>query len=316
MKPINIVKRFFLFPVNCLEAQVKKTNWYRNSIPNIENYPGDTWYREHLDRNYDIVNLGSSSAVFCFNYDGLGVKAFNWALKPQSMEYCFKVLKQYFSILRQKGIVLIPFCPFSGLSVTGKWAESANDKYFHILDSTLIDNYTSVAKRRNTPFRSNPKQAIKRLIKDVPVIDMYSYDFQCKSKDDFIKSAKNWIELWMRQFNISDLNQPLSKENLEGRKSRLKIVQDIILFCQERDLQPFIILPPAHRTLNDNLPPQFIKNYIISFIEELQAPSIKVLDYLNNPTFSKDEYFRDAYFMNEHGAKVFTKYVLKDLKLI
>lgn len=316
MNPINIIKRVLLFPVNRLEAQVKNTNWYRNSIPNIENYPGDKWYRDHLDRNYAVVNLGSSSAVFCFNYDGLGVNAFNWALKPQSMEYSFKVLKQYFSILRQKGIVLIPFSPFSGLSVTGKWAESANDKYFHILDRTLIENYPAVAKRRNTPFRSNPKAAIKRLLKDVPAIDMYSYNVQCKNEDEFIRSAKNWITIWTKQFNITDLNQPLSAENIEGRKSRLQIVKDIILFCQERDLQPVIVLPPAHHTLNDYFSPQFVNNYITSFIEELNAPSVKVLDYLNHPSFTKDEYFRDAYFMNEIGAKAFTKQVLKDLKLI
>lgn len=117
-----------LYPISLIENLIKKTNWYRNSIPNIDNYPGDSWYRKHLERNYHIVNLGSSSAVFCFNYEGLGVKAFNWALKPQSMEYSFKILKQYFSILGQNGIVAIPFCPFSCLSVTGKWTEWAYDK--------------------------------------------------------------------------------------------------------------------------------------------------------------------------------------------
>ena len=122
MNIISITKQVLLIPINLLENRVKRTNWYCNSIPNIDNYPGNKWYRDHLDRNYDIVNLGSSSAVFCFNYDGLGVKAFNWALKPQSMEYGFKILKQYFSILKHNGIVLIPFSPFSGLSVTGKCA--------------------------------------------------------------------------------------------------------------------------------------------------------------------------------------------------
>ena len=312
----SIIKRLLFLPINLLEKFVKRTNWYRNSIPNIENYPGDKWYRDHLDRNYEIVNLGSSSAVFCFNYDGFGVKAFNWALKPQSMEYSFKVLKQYFSILRQKGIILIPFSPFSGISVTGKWAESANDKYFHILDRTLINNYPAVAKRRQHPLFAMPLACVKRLIKDVPASDMYSYNVQYKNEDEFVRSAKHWIDLWMKQFNISDLNLPLSKENLDGRKSRHKIVQDIIAFCQERDLQPVIVLPPAHRTLNDYFSPTFVNNYITSFIEELNAPSVKVLNYLNHPSFNLDEYFRDAYFMNEAGAKAFTKQVLKDLNLI
>lgn len=312
----NIIHRILMIPINRLESRIKQINWYRNSIPNIENYPGDKWYRDHLERNYDVVNIGSSSAVFCFDYDGLGVKAFNWALKPQSMEYSFKVLKQYFSILRQNGIVLIPFCPFSGLSVTGKWAECANDKYFHILDRTLIDNYESVARRRQHPFLSMRLQSIKRLIKDVPSSSMYSYDIQCKTKEEFDKSAQNWINLWMKEFNIVDLNSPLSQDNLEGRKSRLKIVKEIIKFCQERDLEPVVILPPSHESLNKFFSPEFVHNYITSFFEELNLPEVKILNYLATPKYTKDEYFRDAYFMNKEGAKAFTKQVLLDINLI
>ena len=315
MNIISITKQVLLIPINLLENRVKRTNWYCNSIPNIDNYPGNKWYRDHLDRNYDIVNLGSSSAVFCFNYDGLGVKAFNWALKPQSMEYGFKILKQYFSILKHNGIVLIPFSPFSGLSVTGKWAECANDKYFHILDCTLIDNYKDVAKRRQHPFLAMPLDSIKRLIKDVPANDMYSHTIQCSTNDGFICSAKQWIDLWMKQFNITDLNQPLSDENLNGRKSRLKIVKDIICFCYERDLNPVIVFPPVHNSLNYYFTSTFVTNYITSFLEELNEPSVKVLDYLNHPAFTKDEFFQDAYFMNDQGARRFTQQVLSDLKI-
>lgn len=312
----SIIHRVLMIPINSLESRIKKTNWYRNSIPNIENYPGDKWYRNHLERNYDVVNIGSSSAVFCFDYDGFDVKAFNWALKPQSMEYSFKVLKQYFSILKHNGIVLIPFSPFSGLSVKGKWPECANDKYFHILDKTLIDNYESVAKRRQHPFISMRLQSIKYLIRDVPYRNMYSYDKQCKTKDEFEKSAKYWINLWMKEFNIVDLNAPFSLENLEGRKSRLKIVKEMITFCQERDLEPVVVLPPAHESLNNYFSPDFIQNYITSFLEELNSPDVKVLNYLANTKFTLDEYFRDAFFMNEKGAKAFTRQVLSDIKLI
>lgn len=305
-----------MFPINRLEAKVKQSNWYRNSIPNIENYPGNKWYRNHLERNYDIVNLGSSSAVFCFDYTGLPVKAFNWALKPQSMEYSFKVLKQYFSILGQKGIVLIPFSPFSGLSVAGKWTETANDKYYHILDYTLIDNYPDVYKRRAHPLLSNPKEAIKRLIKDVPVSDNYSYNIQCKTDKEFIDNAAVWIKNWMKEFKVSDLNAPLSEENRKGRNIRLETVREMIKFCFERSLRPVVVIPPAHPSLNAYFSETFCKNYIYSFIEEINVSGVEVLDYLKSEDFSVNNLFRDAYFMNSQGAKRFTRQVLEDLKLI
>ena len=312
----RITKRLVKLPIDTLDKLVKKTNWYCNSIPNTENYPGDKWYREHLDRNYDIVNIGSSSALFCFDYEGIGVKAFNWALKPQSMEYSYKVLKQYFSILKHNGIVLIPFCPFSGLTVEGKWKEYANDKYFHILDKTLIDNYESVAKRRLHPFRSMPKLSMKRLIKDVPLCSMYSYDIQCKTQDEFERSAKTWINLWMKQFNISNLNAPPSAENIIGRNKRLETVREIINFCLERDLRPVLVIPPVHPSLTRYFTPEFCRNYIYSFIEELGIDGIKVLDNLSSDSFTKNEYFRDAYLMTKIGAKTYTKYVLTELDII
>lgn len=309
----RIIKRLILLPFNILDKFVKRTNWYRNSIPDKDNYPGDKWYRNHIERNYDVVNLGSTSALFCFDYEGLNVKAFNWALKPQSMEYSVKVLKQYFSILKQNGVVLIPFSPFSGLSVTGKWAENANDKYFHLLDGTLIDNYESVAKRRSHPFLSMPLQSIKRLIKDVPLNDMYTYGIQCKTRDEFEKSAKSWIDIWKKQFNISDLNTPLSAENVKGRVSRLKTVEELINFCKDRDLRPVIVIPPVHPSLNKYFTHIFCENYLYSFLAKLDLNDVIVLDHLSSDSFSNDDYFRDAFIMSKAGAKVYTKQVLSEL---
>ena len=159
-------------------------------------------------------------------------------------------------------------------------------------------------------------QSIKRLLRDVPYSNMYSYNIQCKTKDEFENSARYWINLWMKEFNIEDLNAPLSQENLEGRKSRLKVVKEIIIFCQERDLEPVIVLPPAHETLNRYFTSDFVRNYITSFLDELNSPEVKVLNYLANSKFTEDEYFRDAYFMNKEGAKAFTRQVLSDIKLI
>lgn len=138
----------------------------------------------------------------------------------------------------------------------------------------------------------------------------------CKTKEDFEKSAKYWVNLWPKEFNIEDLNAPLSKDNVEGRKSRLKIMKEMITFCQERDLEPVIVLPPAHESLNKYFTPKFVQNYIISFIEELNLPGVKILNYLASQNLTKDEYFRDAYFMNKKGAQTFTRQVLSDVNLI
>ena len=62
-----------LFPIFLLNRCVKHTNWYRNVIPNIENYPTNEWYRTHDERNFEVVNIGSSSGVYAFDYSETGL---------------------------------------------------------------------------------------------------------------------------------------------------------------------------------------------------------------------------------------------------
>ena len=66
---------------------LKKTQWYRNMLvdPNHDIYPDNTWYRTHDERNFDIVNLGSSGGKWAFDYSDLDIKAMNWAQQPQTL---------------------------------------------------------------------------------------------------------------------------------------------------------------------------------------------------------------------------------------
>ena len=87
----------------------------------------------------------------------------------------------------------------------------------------------------------------------------------------------------------------------------------MVQFCQERNLKPYIVLPPVHKELSSRLSDSFIKNYVYDFIETAINDKTIVLDYFNNALFHKDEYFQNSYYMNSIGAKVFTEKVLKDL---
>lgn len=311
----KIKKTVLAFPL-LLNKMVKRTNWYNNVKLDKGNYPDNDWYRTHLERNYDVVNLGSSSALYGFDYTGLGVKAFNWALQPQSLEYSFKILKCYFSILRQKGIVLIPFSPFTGLSVTGKWAESAYDKYYGILDHTLIANYKRMRFRREYPLLANPKTSLKRLVKDVPKKTSFRTCAKCNTVDQFKVDANRWIKNWMREFGIHDLDAPLSKENMEGADSRKKLLKDMVEFCLKRDLSPVIVMPPCHPALSKLFTPKFRENYIYSFIKSANVHEVPFLDYFDDERFMENADYDNAFFLSEEGARKFTKTVLEDIGLI
>ena len=88
---VGILALFAFAALLHINKSVKKTQWYKSVIPNMSLYPTNEWYREHLERNFDVVNIGSSSARYAFDYSGLPVKAFNWGEQPQSLNNGFKV---------------------------------------------------------------------------------------------------------------------------------------------------------------------------------------------------------------------------------
>lgn len=309
----KLMKIPFALPL-FLNRLVKKTNWYNNVNPDKSNYLDNEWYRSHLERNYDVVNVGSSSAVFAFDYTGLNVKAFNWAMQPQSLEYSFKILKMYFSILGQKGIVLIPFSPFSGLSVTGKWAETANDRYFSILDDTLIDDYESVCRRRNYPLFTQPKAALKSLVRDVPKVVCGTRKRSCYTEEEFQQDAERWIKNWKREFRIDDMDAPLSDENKKGAESRRKLLSEMIDFCLVRELRPVLVLSPMHPALSNLFTKEFKENYIYSFLRRTNTRNILFLDYFDDKRFVSAEDYDNSFFLSQEGARRFTRIVLEDVK--
>lgn len=305
---IGITLLYIVFRLNEL---VKKTKWFTDGIPDIENYPTNEWYRIHEERNYDIVNIGSSSAKYAFDYSGMNIKAFNWAEQPQSLDNGFKILKTYFSILKKDGIVILSLGPFSGLDVNGKWAKDANDKYYYILDSYLIDNYGNVSFRRKYPLIVYPKQSLKELIKKI-----LNKNVHRKISDGFIDDSEKWMSGWCHEFNIDDIDAPMSDENRKGKNKRIALLSEMIEFCIERTLKPIIVIPPMHPSLAFKFTGKFRENYIYSFIRAANQKNVLFLDYIDDIRFREDKLYRNSFFLNEIGAKLFTNILLKDIGLL
>lgn len=313
---MQLVKRIITKALSLLEKPVKRTNWYKSQCIDPDNYPTNEWYRKHDERNYDIVNIGSSSALYAFDYKNTGLKGFNWALKPQSMEYGFKILKNFYSILGPKGIVTIPLCPFSGLSVPdGKWAQSRIERYCDILDPSLIENYKTISFHHSHPLISKPKESIKRLIKDTPQNDNTA---KCKNSTEFESDAENWIKIWKKEFAIENLSDPLSDENKKGMKERQNLVNEIINFCLDRDLQPVIISTPVHESLAKHLTPEFCKNYLHNFIAGINLQGTHYIHWINPkedcPIQFDSSDFHNSFFLNEKGAEKFSSIFIKQLR--
>jgi hypothetical protein len=298
-----------------LNKLTQRTNWYKNQLAE------GTKFLKQIPFDLDICNLGSNSGKFAFSYDDVGLKGENWAIGPQTLSYDFRLLKNYFSYLKEGATVLIPLCPFSGC-IKDFEDDTMNHKYYSFLHPILILNYSQDAKEDvmrfvNTPFQFSPLAAIKRLIKDVPAIDsILLLSNNPMDEASLEKDANKWINNWKQQFSIIDLDDLVSEQNKECVAYNTNLLKDIVFFCSERSLKPVIVIPPVTNMLSSKFSERFCDSYIYSLIGKLDTTQVTFLNYFDDGRFSEPDLYFNSYFLNARGRTLFTKTVLKDLRLI
>lgn len=294
--------------------------WYRNLLVdyNHEIYPDNVWYRAHDERNYDLVNLGSSSPMYAFDYSDYHIKAMNWAQQPQSLLYDVRLFKNFHSILKDGGYVLISIMPFTSINKQSSVMDAV--RYSHTLADVLIDE----EYRRKAMFLGRypifmGKRAIKELAKSIIGYRQISQkDHQPEdssmSDNELQNDAMFWNELWRKQFNIRDYKDPLTKQNAQGRQVRIEAMRELIDFCRERGYNPIYVILPMTKQLRNYLDDEFMDKYVYEYLKQVER-DVPVLDYLKDEELARPEWYANAYFLNKKGAKKFTGKVLEALKL-
>lgn len=303
---------------------IEKTNWYKSKFIDInhEIYPDNIWYRKHDERNFDVVNLGSSGGKWAFDYSGLNVKAMNWAQQPQTLLEDYNLLRHFHSILKKDGYVLITIMPFTGLNKKTGLMDAMKYVKFDIQGEPIQPYMFKEAQRYATYPILFKKPAVKALIKyllgkdkKVGVPTETQLDYNPMTHAELEADAKRWIDGWKRQFGISDFEAPLTKENEEGRAYRIKLMQTLIDFCTERGYKPVYVIPPVTEHLAKYYTSKFEETYIYGYIQAVNR-EVLTLDYSKDDDFRKnDNLFFNSFFLNKQGRLIFTRRVLKDLGL-
>lgn len=244
---LELAAAIVLLYMNCM---IKKTNWFKSLFAdyNHEIYPDNVWYRKNTERNYDLVNLGSNPAKYAFDYSELSIKAMNWSSGAQTLIDDFKLLKNFHSILKKNGTIIVTIMPFT--SINKKTGFKDTFKFFTTMDFTLLD--TRFSKRCYWYYRfpilfgkEALKVFVKRIIgKDKSKAENNLVNYNPLTEEQLKKDAEQHITGWKKQFAIGDLNAPLTKENLNGRKIRIEIMRNIIDFAVERDYKVVLVIPP------------------------------------------------------------------------
>lgn len=300
---------------------IKHTNWYRNNFVYIKQMCSNEGYRNYLIRNLDIVNVGSNPARFAFHYDD--VLGENWSTGGQGFDMDFEILKFRHSFIKKGGVVLIPLVAFSSVSgcLRKYKPQYLGNKYYakfiKTLDWSQIRDYPERLNAVNWmrfPLKYEPK-AIRYLLRDVAPDNRLAIIENPMMKPQMVEHAREFIEGWMREFDIKSLKEPLSPMLIEGMEISTKIVQEMIDFLIERELIPVIVLPPMSEPLQRYFTQDIKRLYIYDFVDRINRPQVKFLDYSEQTELQNPDLYFNSIFMNLRGRKIFTKQVLADLNL-
>jgi len=284
------------------------------------------WFREvafrdavkmvnHCEFDLDVVNLGSSSGVYSFDYTDLNIRCANWALRPNSLLADHEILNNYYSYLKHQGAtVLIPLCPFSFLSGSYCYFD---DRYYTFLQLRSIPNgnwkhQLEVKDKYQKPICQYPLMAIwtdlKALVRKPKPL----------APEDFPANAKKWMEGWLHEFSLETIDEPLSLVNRDNIADGKEILTHTICYCQERGIRPVLVIPPISKALLEELPVEYRHSFMLAHIDDVvRQTNVEFINYMDDPQFTKEPtLFRDSFFLNEKGAKLFTRRVLSDLGII
>lgn len=319
----RIAKTIVWKAFSLLSKPVKASEWYKDKFIDFthERYPDNVWYREHDERNFDVVNLGSSGGRWAFDWQSAGVKGMNWANQPQTLIDDFRLLKNFHSILRKNGVVIITIMPFTGLNKETSVMDTF--KYLGTLYWDVVKDmpYLDQAERlRNYPILFG-MPAIKAAIKHLLGREAKTSDWRetaeknPMSPEELEKDAEAWMSGWARQFGIADFEASLTDKNKKGREVRVGVMRELVDFIVERGYRPIWVLPPVTRYLGKYFTPMFREVYIDGFLREV-GRNVPLMDYMTDPEFQDVNLYFNSFFLNAMGRRNFTKRVVQDLQLI
>lgn len=289
-----------------INGLLRRSHWYTDILfPNCKKFLIGQRF------NQELVNLGSTTALSAFNYDGLGICAANWAMASQSFVNDYAILTNYSSYLKKGATVLITLCPFSSF---GGGNEYFADYYYSVVRPISIPNASLRKRNEVRAMQINPLRYY--------TFWGFFYDIKCifnkkqkqLSAEEMKNDAKVWINNWKKEFSIFSLDDDLSLINQDRFNDSKEALNEIVSFCKTHSFRPVVILPPVSQYLSKMLPANAREAYINGFMKSVVEDGVLFLNYLDDPDFLEDDLFLNANILNSRGARVFTKRVLRDIQ--
>lgn len=195
-------------------------------------YPTNLWYRDNLERNFEMVNLGNELSQHSFRVQK-GEKRMNWGLKEQTLKQDFAVLKNFFSILKDGGIAVFPFYSCGELFNGWKDVKDIRPYLFDMQAYSFTNSHLRIVAMK--------------IAKHIPLLlirpkDIYPL-FKAKALKRSIDSGicKSLDKCHRMRFEKSDIDKVKH------------LIEEIHEFCEVRNIKPVFVKMPQLTPMDDEV---------------------------------------------------------------
>ena len=290
---------------------VRRSTWYKQRYSDYSRF-------RVLVNEFDVVNLGSSSSQYGFDYIQENVKGENWGVAPQCFEYDFHIWKKYYKCVKKQGTVLLVISPFSSVKLNfdpGRFP----DVFYFILPRKILPGYKWVKKisleaKRVLPLYTlirHPRM-MKGFVKSVLMPQEVSTTGLTDSA--LAKDAHVWMTGWRNQFGLVEETVALSENNQDAFRQNVEILGEMIKSIKAYGCHPVLVVHPLSTPLKSLFTNNMLELYLYNFVRTVvDTHPVRILDYMRSPQFEDPCLFANALWLNPRGRKIFTNCILREL---
>ena len=276
--------------------------YFLRQVPNDYIYKSN--YLDEHSNEIEVLILGGSHSYFGINPDYFTAKAFNAGNVSQPLNIDFKLLEKYQNNFKNLKAIIIP------MSYPSLWSQLDGD-----VESWRIKNHVIYQKIDYKFSLQNYTEIFGNKL-NINVRKLKSYYINGKN---FATCNKLGWGTGNNSINAQDLDKtgreaalrhslenPISKSDIDIFNESISILNNIISWGAEHNVNVILLTSPTYKTYSENLNVwQLEKTIEVSTQLAKKYSNCKYFNLLNDTSFMAEDYY-DADHLNEKGAEKFS----------
>lgn len=221
------------------------------------------------------------------------------AYSHQSLQEDFELLKKYGRKARQGADVIVALAPCTVLF--RKTKEIGVHRNVYLLDRA---EYGDLSK------------GIYSINKFFPLLASVICNVKAIFTPKGETPLQNIVMTWQRSFMIREFSAAnISSKNQEAIQYNARILQQMVDYCEEKELHLWIVTVPLTDKLNGVFEDGFTEKTIYAVVDSLRG-EFGFLDYRKDMRFRDENMYGDGcFYLNESGSRAFYQVLHDEMKL-